>query len=220
MARSSGRDWSLDNAEALHQAHPRSFFIPSVQRRQRLRHDDWVRLVFLVVSDEPEAPSGQRMWLTEIRQTGEGRYIGVLTNAPAAIKDLSRGEEIEFGPEHVITIRDPEAIPSSLLAFANRRLIEDDTLLPRYVFHDPSERDRPPTASGRRSSGWCLFVGDESDDEVNNAGNVLTPDLGWLAERYPAFGELVRQSPGGREYEWDTDRAAYVDIGPYVPSDE
>ena len=218
MARAGGRDWTLDNAEVLNREHPRSFFIPTAERRRSLRPDDWIRLVFLVHDREPGAPSGERMWLTDIRPAEGGRYVGVLTNSPTTIKDLARGDEIEFGPEHVIAVQDPDAVPLSMRAFASRRLIEDDTLVPRYVFHDPTEMDRPPNREGYRASGWCLLVGDETEDEVSDPANLLVPSFGWLMERYPAFGDLVRCSPGGREYAWDDDRAQYIDLGPYVDS--
>ena len=38
------RDWWLEDAEAQHADHPRSFFIPSDARRRRLRAGELVRL--------------------------------------------------------------------------------------------------------------------------------------------------------------------------------
>jgi hypothetical protein len=46
----------------------------------------------------------------------------------------------------------------------------------------------------------------------------LTPNLGWLTERYPSFGALVRSGVTGRIFEWDPDQRRYLDIGP-APSD-
>jgi hypothetical protein len=215
MGRSSGRDWRLDNAEELHRQHPRSFFIPSAGRRRSLHVDDWVRLLFLRVDAEPGGPSGERMWLTDIRPTERGGYVGVLTNTPAAIQDLAQGDEIEFGPEHVTGVRDPDAPPDSLRAFASRRLIEDDALVPGYVYHDPDDAARPPNRDGDRLSGWCLMVGDETEQEVSDPANLLMTSYGWLLERYPAFAELTREAPVGRAYAWDEDEARYVDVGPY-----
>jgi len=219
VARSSGSDWTLDNAETLSREHPRSFFIPASERRHALRPDDWVRLVFLVHGGDPDGPSGERMWLTDIRTTGSGGYVGLLTNAPAVIQDLVQGDEVEFGPEHVIAIQDPEAFPDALRAFASRRLIEDDTLVPCYVYHDLSDLERPPRRDGSRASGWSLLVGDETEAELGDPASVLVPSLGWLTERYPGFGELVRSSPGGRRYEWNDERGEYIDLGPYDEAD-
>lgn len=219
MARSRGIDWILDDVEILSRDHPKSFFIPSAERRRSLRPDDVVKLVFRVTGDRTEDPSGERMWVTDIRVTEAGRYVGVLMNSPTAIGDLHQRDEVEFGPEHVAAVTDPEAVPDYIRAFASRRLIEDEALLPRYVYHDPSELERAPNSDGDRSSGWCLMVGDETDEEVSDARNLLLPSLGWLVERYPAFGALVRSSPGGREYGWDDEQACYVDLGPYQGSE-
>src|SRR5262245_66612955 len=97
------------------------------------------------------------MWLAGIKRRDGGRYIGTLTNQPAFIKDLARGDEIEFGPENVIAVWDPDAIPNNLKAFASRRLIDDDSLVPGYVYHDPSEADRPPS-NGQRATCWLLMA--------------------------------------------------------------
>lgn len=219
MARRSGRDWTLDNAEVLHARHPKSFFIPSPERRRHLRSDDFVRLIFLVGGDKPEGPSGERMWLTNIRSQDGGRYIGTLTNQPVAIEDLAQGDEIEFGPENVIAVEDPDAIPDHLVAFAARRLIEDETLIPGYVYHDPADLNLRPSRSGRRASGWGLLVGDETDEQLSDSSQVLMPSLGWLAERYPSFGELVRSGVSGREFVWNAAEGRYVDVGPYRDPD-
>lgn len=214
MARNQGKDWRLDDAERLHQENPRSFFIPSADRRRGLRHDDVVRLVFLVTA-EPREASGERMWLTDIERHGD-RYVGVVTNEPVYIEDLSLGDEIEFGPEHVVAVVEPDGIPTDVRAFASRRLIEDDSLIPRFVYHDASELEWEPGEDGQRASGWSLLVGDETEEEVSDPSQVLTPSLGWLTERYPAFGALVRSGVSDRTFEWDDAADAYIDTGPYV----
>ncbi len=220
MARTDGRDWILDNAESLHEMNPRSFFIPSADRRHNLRPDDMVRLRFLVRGDrQPGSPPGERMWLADIARGPSGRYIGTLTNQPALIEDLAQGDEIEFGPEHVIAVLNPDAVPDNLTAYAARRLIQDDTLVPRSVFHDSGEAQRP-AIQGMRSSGWFLLVGDETREQLADVDQFRVPSLGWLAERYPAFGDLVASGASGRRYEWDQASGRYVDIGAYQQNAE
>ena len=46
------------------------------------------------------------------------------------------------------------------------------------------------------------MVGDETDRSCNDPASLLMPSLGWLAERYPAFGELGATGQPGRQYEW------------------
>ncbi|GAA2370891.1 hypothetical protein [Dactylosporangium salmoneum] len=101
-----------------------------------------------------------------------------------------------------------------LIAFASRRLVEDESLTPGYVYHDPEDATLPATPDGRRASGWNLLVGDETDEQLADAGELLMPDLEWLVERYPAFGTIVSAGSEGRQFEWDPDAGRYTDVGP------
>jgi hypothetical protein len=144
------------------------------------------------------------MWLEVSARDGDG-YVGLLTNRPIAIKDLSAGDEVAFRSENIIAIQDPKWAPyENLLAFANRRLIEDDSLEPGYVIHDRSDLNLKPTSAGERASGWQLLVGDEAEKELEDPDSQLVPNLAWLMERYPAFAELVFW--GARDGEWELDR--------------
>ena len=101
-----------------------------------------------------------------------------------------------------------------LIAFASRRLVEDDSLVPGVVYHDPEDASLPPTPEGKRASGWNLMVGDETDEQMSSAAELMMPELDWLAERYPAFGVLVSAGVVGRQFEWDEPSGTYRDVGP------
>ncbi len=211
--RSEGLDWYLGNAEDEHASNPRSFFIPGRDERSNRKPGDLVKLLFYIRKPPPSGPQAERMWL-EVSARDEDTYTGLLTNRPTAIKDLSGGDEVAFRSEHIIAIQDPKWAPyESLRAFANRRLIEDDSLEPGYVVHDPLDGNLKPTSRGERASGWQLLVGDETDKELEDPDSALVPDLAWLMERYPAFAELVIS--GAREGEWVLDRTT----GRYRPPD-
>ncbi|MFB9409666.1 hypothetical protein [Dactylosporangium matsuzakiense] len=102
----------------------------------------------------------------------------------------------------------------NLIAFTSRRLMEDESLVPGYVYHDPEDATLPPSPDGRRASGWNLLVGDETDEQLADAGELLMPDLEFLTERYPEFGKLVAEGCEGRQFEWDADTGRYTDVGP------
>ncbi|MER7276038.1 hypothetical protein ABT369_16415 [Dactylosporangium sp. NPDC000244] len=102
----------------------------------------------------------------------------------------------------------------NLIAFASRRLVEDESLTPGYVYHDPEDATLPPGPGGRTASGWNLLVGDETDEQLADAGELLMPELEWLVERYPAFGKIVAAGSEGRQFEWDADAGRYADVGP------
>jgi hypothetical protein len=205
--RSEGLDWYLGNAEDEHAANPRSFFIPALDERSSRKPGDLVKLLFYLRNPAPSGPRAERMWL-EVSARDEDGYVGLLTNRPTAIKDLSSGDEVAFRSEHVIAIQDPKWAPyENLRAFANRRLIEDDSLEPGYVVYDPSDLNLKPTSNGERASGWQLLVGQETDDELNDPKHVIAPNLAWLMERYPAFADLVFS--GASSGRWVLDHGRY-----------
>jgi hypothetical protein len=155
------------------------------------------------------------MWLEVVRRTDRG-YVGELRNAPAAIVDLRAGDHIAFGPEHVIGVDNPEWRPfEDKLAFAGTRLLTDDTLEPGFVRHDTEDEGKVSESTGDVASGWELYVGDETDEELATPGNVRAPNLAWLMERYPAFGDLVFS--GAREGEWELRDGRYVPVGVATP---
>jgi hypothetical protein len=114
--------WTLADGEKLNREHPRSFFIPSRERRNRLVVGEDVKLAF-------ETPDGrtERKWVT-ITEAEPPRFSGILANIPTII-DLAVGARVEFEARHVIAIHeDPEALgyrPDEQAA-ASRRVIERD----------------------------------------------------------------------------------------------
>jgi hypothetical protein len=195
--RSGGRDWELGNGEDRHRANPRRFFVPDLRVRESLKRGDVVRLLFDLIQPAPDQPGAERMWVM-VDEVCDTTYVGILGNQPAAISDLARGDRIRFEPRHVIAVQDATWDRyASLTAFVSRRLIEDDELEPSVAFHDPADEKLAPRSDGTRASGWQLLVGDESDDELSDVANVVTPNLGWLMERYPLFGRLVSSEARG-----------------------
>src|SRR3954465_13136114 len=102
----------------------------------------------------------------------------------------------------------------TLIAFAARRLLEDDSLVPGYVYHDPDDESLPAAPDGSRARGWNLLGGDETDEQLADAQSLIMPELDWLAERYPAFGELVHAGFRARQFEWNPTFGPYADTGP------
>jgi hypothetical protein len=195
----TGARWELLDAEAQAAAHPRSFFIPDAQRRGALQPDDLVKLVFLVVGGEADG-DGERMWV-QVTDTAPGGYVGQLENEPVVIDGLSLGARIEFEPRHVIDIWVDEEDPfDGLAAFVTARLLEDDDLEPGVVSFDPDHHGHD-LGDGRTVTGWQVFVGDETEDELDDAERIRLPSLGWLVRRYPELMALL-ESHDGREASW------------------
>jgi hypothetical protein len=199
-ARSEGSDWFLGDAEEQHRAHPRSFFIPSRAERETLAPGRDVRLSFLRRNPPGGEPSGERMWL-QVESAGADGYVGVLKNEPVFIEDLAAFDHVAFAARHVIAVDDPRWAPyEDKRAYVDVRLLEDDDLEPSFARHEP---DDDQLDDGTRSSGWQLFAPGRTNEEVNDPANWRMPNLAWLMERYPAFGELVFS--GAAEGDWTPD---------------
>lgn len=174
-----------------------------------------MRLLFELVDAAVGQPGAERMWLTIVELHPDG-YVGALKNQPRVITDLSAGDQVRFGPEHIIAVDNPEWRPfEDKLAFATARLLHDDSLEPRLVVHSTDDEGKAQKATGDIASGWEIYVGDETTDELSVRENVRLPNLAWLMERYPAFGDLVFS--GAREGEWELREGKYV---PTAPRDE
>ena len=98
--------WRLLNAEERQQTYPGSFELPDLRIRNALTIGDYAKLLFEigVSGDETDEDVVERMWVI-VRETLDGRYIGVLDNKPDSIAENDRlwlGVEVPFGPEHVI----------------------------------------------------------------------------------------------------------------------
>jgi hypothetical protein len=196
------RRWRLLDAEGHAAAHPRSFFIPSGEARAALGTDDLVKLVFEVVGGDDEG-AGERMWV-RVTDTAPGGYVGTLENEPIVIDGLWPGARIEFEPRHVIEIWHDEEDPlEDLAAFVSARLLEEDDLEPGVVTFDPDGHGTE-LGDGRTVTGWQLFVGDETEDELDDPERIRLPSLGWLVQRYPELLALL-ETHDGRETSWVRD---------------
>src|SRR5688572_15775748 len=80
-------DWWLQDAEALHAEHPRSFFIPPAERRRALAPGELVRLGFEYGPHADRRGEGhiERMWVQVLEQAGGERLHGRLRNNPARL---------------------------------------------------------------------------------------------------------------------------------------
>lgn len=89
--------WKLSNTEARATEHPASFQIPSRAKREALRVGDLAKLIFR------DKGVGERMWV-KVTGVEAGGYRGQLTNAPAAVHGLAKGDSVKFGPEHIASL--------------------------------------------------------------------------------------------------------------------
>lgn len=99
-------DFQLVSAEARHRESPESFPIPSRAEREDVGPGSVVKLVFELTNPIGEDPGAERMWVAV--QTVDGPLmVGQLVNEPGAITTINYGDEVRFGPEHIIGIYVP-----------------------------------------------------------------------------------------------------------------
>lgn len=143
------------------------------------------------------------MWV-QVLGASNGNYVGALTNTPRAITTIGVGDRVDFGPEHVIgTLEDWPLLEKKM--FVSRRS-QDQDVRPEYVYREDPDNER--------DSGWRAMVGDETDDEINDAANVLLQDLGYLLDRWPELRPVFKTDPQNGEWVWDDDSSQYVPAPP------
>lgn len=93
-----------------------------------------------------------------------------------------------------------------LAVYASGRLVDTDALVGAIGF-DPADAGRA-LADGRVISGWSVFTGEETDEELTDAERVRLPSLAWVLERDPAVVLVTAGHDGSAGY-WvrDDDRA-------------
>ena len=103
--------WCLLSGEDQHLAAPDSFWIPARSDREGLRPGDAAQLLFDVETREAGRVIDRgvdRMWVIVKSHTPTG-YIGLLDSDPGLAESLKLrpGDEVAFGPEHVVNIDTP-----------------------------------------------------------------------------------------------------------------
>ncbi len=191
-------DFHLADAEARHREAPRAFFIPARSERESLTPGELAKLLFEIVDPGDDMPGGERMWV-EVMAVEDGRYVGALTNQPHAITTIQLGDAIRFGPEHVISTVEEWPLLEKKILVSRRSHVDDER--PRWVYREDPDNDE--------DSGWRALVGDETDEEVNDAANALPQQLGYLLDRWPNLRPVFETDPRNGAWTWDEPSGTY-----------
>jgi hypothetical protein len=167
------QSWNLEDAAVIAAANPYTFYKPSGEAILLLRPGNLVKLIFAFQSDNPKAPRAERMWV-RIERIESGLFAGKLGNDPRYIEDLKCGDDVEFEARHVIQtdIDDPVPDPTKPYwprCFVSRRVLYDGVRV-GYLYRESPDGDK--------DSGWRMMAGDESDEYINDSGNLSFVSLG------------------------------------------
>lgn len=183
----------LADAEARHNAAPRSFFIPPLEHRRRLAVGRYAKLLFACAlrTVNGQEHDGERMWVEVVAVGRDGRYTGRLANDPIVVTELACDDPVEFGPEHVIAIDySPEELGYHPAEWAHidARILWDDRA-PEIVV-----RAQPP---GLPAPMWFASLGDGPPAHRDTA------TLGGLTDRWPLLAAVFAAGTGA----WGRDRS-------------
>ncbi len=179
-------DWRLQDADALHAQHPRSFFIPPAARRQALEPGELVKLGFEYGPHADRRGEGhiERMWVQVLERGDEGRLRGRLRNKPDRLRELEIGDLVLFEPSNVLTIdfSDEElGYSQDEWPVVDEAIVRDDRA-PDLVVRAPG-----PYVEGE-DEWWMLCRRD--------AAGPTTESIGLMTDRFPGLEEPLRAGEG------------------------
>lgn len=86
----------------------------------------------------------------------------------------------------------------ALAVYASARLVDTTSPVGAIRF-DPEDAGRP-LGDGRTLSGWSVFTGEETDEELTDADRVRLPSLAWVVRRDPAVAMVTAGHDDGVGY--------------------
>jgi hypothetical protein len=124
-----GKTWFLENALNLREGNPQTFHLPEKEVRENLSVGQRAKMIFLLPTEDEDGPyyQGERMWVKVVRVNQLG-YSGALESNPITEGSIRTGDEVLFGPEHVI---------DAYLDTQSDELWTDHTLLTRTIENKP-----------------------------------------------------------------------------------
>lgn len=89
--------------------------------------------------------------------------------------------------------------PAELLAvYASGRLVDTGAEVGAVGF-DPDDAGRT-LGDGRTVSGWSVFAGEETEEELSDAERLRLPSLSWVLQRDPAVAMVTSGHDGSAGY--------------------
>ena len=92
--------FNLVDGVALHNARPKTFFVPSDEVKKNITEGDRVRLIF--DHEEVDIPQEQ-LWVT-VSSAEYPKYVGTLNDWSLFKPALKMGLEIDFDADHIVYV--------------------------------------------------------------------------------------------------------------------
>lgn len=113
--------------------------------------------------------------------------------------------------DEISTAIDTSTLAEDLAVFASGRLIDTGARIGSVSF-EPSDRGRP-LGDGRTISGWSVFVGDETGEELEDPERIRLPSMAAVLEQDPTLAEVVDDHDGTRAF-WSREGGTWRRVEP------
>ena len=185
------QSWHLENAQKIAYEFPYTFYKPSNEVVSQLKPGNQAKLIFQFESDDPEAPSAERMWVEIIEVTNNG-FRGTLDNDPAYIQDLKYQDPVEFQEYHIIDTDLKDPVPSITdkyikRCFVTRNILYEGEPVGYLYREEPDHED---------DSGWRFTTGKETDEYMDDSDNTSYVSLGAVLSEDDSFVALLERESG------------------------
>lgn len=198
------KTWHLANADDLAAEYRYTFYKPPPSILQRVTAGEVVKLIFRFESEDPEAPSAERMWVLVDEVLDDGRFKGRLNNEPRHIKDLKLNDPMEFDTSHIIDTEHGDAdnvvVRYMKRCFVTRRVLSDGAPAGYLYREEPESED---------DSGWRIAANDETVEYMENPENSAYVSLGAVLNEDNSFIQLL-DSPPGSAFIRDSESGEFV----------
>lgn len=196
--------WTLEDADEVAAANRYTFFKSPRETISLVRPGEVVKLIFVFVSENPEAPQAERMWVIVDQVRPDGRFVGRLDNEPQWIEDLKLGDEVMFDARHIINTEhdsDDNIVARYIKrCFVTQRILRDGAKV-AYLYREEPENEN--------DSGWRFTANDESDEYMDDPINVAFVSVGLVLSKDDSFINLL-DAPAGASFVRDVRTQAFM----------
>lgn len=198
--------WQLENADLIAAENKYTFYKPPHKIIQQIAVGEVVKLIFRFESDDPEAPSAERMWVQVDEIGAKGCFKGRLDNVPRYIQELKLGDPVEFQACHVISTEhdDDDNLVERYIkrCFVTNRVLQEGARI-GYLYRETPDEEK--------DSGWRITANDESDEYMDNARNIAYVSLGAVLSKDDSIVMLL-DSPVGSTFVRDAATGQFVPV--------
>lgn len=200
------QSWRLEDAAKRAREAKYTFYKAGESEIAKIKRGENVKLIFAFDDDNTDGATAERMWVIVDEIDGGGGFVGRLDNEPRWIRDLAPGDRIEFRDIHIINTEhdDQNNIIEKYLprCFVTNRILKGGEKVGYLYREDPDNE---------RDSGWRLMVGDESQDYIDDSGNISYVSLGAVLNMDDSIIHLL-EFPSGSAFEWDEEASAFIGV--------